>query len=184
MSGCDYDKPKFTVFMGGEGGMKEMTPEEVRAIDSVKQAELKSDMDKLDREKREKFKADMCRLLENCVLEPLNDRILVLPELMDISASVAKTVIRDDGTVGKILGTDSTKKNAKRATNKGIVLASGPGLQLATGEFIKPCVEKGDTIMYEQFGYSEVYIDGILCHVTRAGDVMGRAKNGELLAGF
>jgi co-chaperonin GroES (HSP10) len=130
-----------------------------------------------EEQQKKEYEGSLKELLESCPLKPLNDRVIVFPER--VGAYDKKT---DSG----IIVIDSVKKNAKKATNKGTVLGVGEGLILATGEKIVPNCSVGDVIMYEQFGYSEVYLNNNLCHVVRAGDILGKADSsqGKRVAGF
>ena len=190
MSGVDYEKKSFSVTMG----TSEISEEERASIAKANQERVdaeREDFLKREDEKMDEYNRGVQWLLDNNFFEPLNDRVLVVPEKVSSFGNKTKDVVNEvTGKTVKLLLADEMKKNAKKATNKGVVIAVGPGLQLPSGEFIRPNVDKGDTIMYEQFGYSELYLipDGdlkeILCHVTRAGDILGRSKHGDKMAGF
>lgn len=175
MGGTEYEKKSFKVDMGVKA--PEMSGEEIQKIADERMREARNDAIKQEDEELKKYREGLDALLSSCPFDPLNDRVLVYPE---------RVGLYDKKTKSGIIVIDSIKKNAKKATNKGVVLAVGPGLTLVTGEVIKPSCSKGDVVMYEQFGYSEVYIGDSLCHVCRAGDLLGKASrdSSERLAGF
>jgi co-chaperonin GroES (HSP10) len=159
----------------------EMSGEEINRLAEEKAREARSEILEKEKNDREEYEAALNALLKDSPFTPLNDRILVFPERV---GSV------DKKTESGLIIIDSIKKNAKKATNKGTVLCAGPGLKLPTGEFVSPPCATGDVVMYEQFGYSEVFlkVNGKewLCHVCRAGDILGKSSSAQAnrVAGF
>lgn len=158
--------------------------EERRKASEAAHERLRKEIDEAETEDQKKYLQELEWLLTNNTTEPLNDSILIFPERVGVFGNKKKDIKKDDGSIAKLIIEDGIKKNAKKATNKGTVIAVGPGLMLQTGEFIRASCEKGDVVMYQQFGFSEVYINGSLCHVARAGDLLLKAKDGKGLAGF
>jgi len=62
----------------------------------------------------------------------------------------------EDKTSGGIVLPDSAKKRPQEAE----VLAVGPGRVLDSGETAPMAVKKGDTVIYPEYGGTEVKIDG------------------------
>ncbi len=82
--------------------------------------------------------------------KPLEDRILV--EIEETSSKTASGIIIPD--------------NAKEKSQKGTILAVGPGLPN------KPTVVKvGDTILYGKFSGSEIEIEGKMFLLMREADI-------------
>ena len=78
-------------------------------------------------------------------IQPLGDRIVVLPAANDEKVSASGIIIPD--TVGK-------EKPAK-----GKVVAVGPG-RYDDGELVPMQVKVGQTVLFSKYGYDEVKIDG------------------------
>ena len=89
-------------------------------------------------------------------LNPLGDRI------------VLKRSEAAEKTKGGIVLPDPAKEKPTR----GKVLAVGPGRFTETGEVIKPTVKKGDEVLFERYGGTEVEVDGEEVIVVRESEIL------------
>lgn len=89
-------------------------------------------------------------------LRPLNDRVIV-KRLEEERTSPGGIVIPDSATEKPI---------------KGEVLAVGPGKRDDDGDYIKPDVKAGDTVLFGKYSGTEVKIDGQEVVVMREDDIM------------
>jgi len=93
-------------------------------------------------------------------LEPLFDRVV-------IERAEASEV-----TKGGIHIPDAAKEKPTR----GKVLAVGPGRVADNGETIKPVVAKGDEVLYERYGGTEIEIDDEKFVVVRESEILAICK--------
>ena len=89
-------------------------------------------------------------------LRPLHDRVLV-KRLEEERTSPCGIVIPDSAAEKPI---------------KGEVLAVGPGKRDDDGDYIKPDVKVGDTVLFGKYSGTEVKVDGQDVVVMREDDIM------------
>ena len=77
-------------------------------------------------------------------LKPLGDRVIV--EIVDEPQTTASGIVLPD--------------TAKEKSQKGKVIAVGPGKVLDNGERAPIEVSEGDTVMFAKYGGTEVTLDG------------------------
>jgi len=77
-------------------------------------------------------------------LKPLGDRVIV--EIVDEPQTTASGIVLPD--------------TAKEKSQKGKVIAVGPGKMLDSGERAVLEVSEGDTVMFAKYGGTEVTLDG------------------------
>ena len=78
------------------------------------------------------------------MLQPLGDRVLIKP--MEAEEKSAGGIILPE--------------KAQEKPREGKVIAVGPGKLLDTGERRKMSVKKGDTVVYTEFGGTEITYEG------------------------
>ena len=175
-----WEKPR--MFFAGPGSPVDESEEAIAGRKRVYDAECekrRKEIEETEDTDAKKYLEELDSLLTSCPCEPLNDSILVFPERVGLIGNKKKEITTDTGKKVTLLIDDTQRKNAKKATNKGTVIAVGPGLQLPTGEFIAAGCKKGDVVMYQQFGFAEVFVNGSLCHVTRSGDLLLKRTMGN-----
>lgn len=170
--GCEYENKSFSVAMGGSDAPTDQ--EATNKAFQDRQLALLAQAAENEKAAINQHEEEVKKLTDTCFFEPLNDRILVVPALLETHGGRLKDVKKEDGSVVAIYKPDEVKKNSKKATNQGTVVQVGPGQHLHDGTFIKMNVKQGDEIMYEQFGFSEVNVQDVYCHVIRMEDVLGR----------
>ena len=89
-------------------------------------------------------------------VKPLDDRVLV------------KQSQAEERTAGGIVLPDT----AKEKPQKGVVVATGPGKMLDSGQRGKMSLKKGDEIYYAKYTGTEVKIDGEEYVILRESDVL------------
>ena len=89
-------------------------------------------------------------------LQPLGDRIVVLPKDEDESRTPSGLVIPD---------------TAKEKPQLGEVLAVGPG-EYQDGQRVPLDIEVGDMVVYSKYGGTEVKYEGTEYLILRAGDAL------------
>lgn len=77
-------------------------------------------------------------------LKPLGDRVIV--EIVEEPQTTASGIVLPD--------------TAKEKSQRGKVIAVGPGKLLDSGERASPEVSEGDTVMFAKYGGTEVTLDG------------------------
>ncbi len=77
-------------------------------------------------------------------LKPLGDRVIV--EIIDEPQTTASGIVLPD--------------TAKEKSQRGNVIAVGPGRMLDNGERAALEVNEGDTVMFAKYGGTEVTLDG------------------------
>ncbi len=77
-------------------------------------------------------------------LKPLGDRVIV--EIIDEPQTTASGIVLPD--------------TAKEKSQRGNVIAVGPGRMLDSGERAALEVNEGDTVMFAKYGGTEVTLDG------------------------
>ena len=77
-------------------------------------------------------------------LKPLGDRVIV--EVVDEPQTTASGIVLPD--------------TAKEKSQRGTVIAVGPGKLLDNGERAAVEVSEGDTVMFAKYGGTEVTLDG------------------------
>ncbi len=77
-------------------------------------------------------------------LKPLGDRVIV--EILDEPQTTASGIVLPD--------------TAKEKSQRGTVIAVGPGKLLDSGERAVVEVSEGDTVMFAKYGGTEVTLDG------------------------
>ena len=91
-------------------------------------------------------------------IEPLEDRIVV-----EVDEA-------DDVTRGGIVLADTAKEKSQRGT----VLAVGPGRLLDNGQIGDMSLDPGDRVLFARYGGVDVEIDGEEFKIMREPDVLGR----------
>ena len=90
-------------------------------------------------------------------IRPLHDRILV------------KRVKEEETTKGGIIIPDTAKEKPIEAK----VVAVGTGRILDSGEIRPLAVRKGDLVLFDKYGGTEVKIDGVEHLILREDDILG-----------
>ena len=90
-------------------------------------------------------------------LTPLSNHVLIKP------------LEREKTTEGGIVLPDT----AKEKPTKGTVIAVGPGKKNEDGEIIPVSVQKGQTILFREYGFNEVEIDGEEYMVGTEDNILG-----------
>ena len=89
-------------------------------------------------------------------IQPLNDHILVEP-------------IREEKKKGGIILPDTVEKER---SEKGKVIAVGPGKRDKDGKRVSVDVKRGDVVLFTKYSPSEVKVDGKEYLVIREDDVL------------
>lgn len=97
-------------------------------------------------------------------ITPLGDRVLVQP--------LTKEETERTSAAGIILPESS--ENEK--TQKGKVIAVGPGRRDENGEHIPVAVSVGDHILFSRYGYDEVEVDGEEYYVVSEPNILATIK--------
>ena len=92
--------------------------------------------------------------------KPLDDRVLVEP------------LEAEDTTTGGIVLPEA----AKEKPQQGRVVAVGPGARLDDGSRAPLAVQVGDTVVYGQYGGTDVTLDGTDYKVLRESDILAKVK--------
>ncbi len=90
-------------------------------------------------------------------MQPLGDRIVVLPTKKEEVAAISGIIIPD--TVNK-------EKPAK-----GKVVAVGPG-RYDDGDLLPMSVKVGQTVLFSKYGYDEVKVDGVDYYILPESQVL------------
>lgn len=93
-------------------------------------------------------------------LKPLNDRVLVEP------------LEAEEKTAGGIILPDA----AREKPTKGRVLAVGPGALRDDGSRAPMSVAVGDTVIYSQYGGTDVKLEEGDCKILREADLLAKTK--------
>lgn len=97
------------------------------------------------------------------MIQPIDDRILVLPD-----------EVRDDVTAAGILvKVKSTVESQKQLGNTGVIVAIGPGKKGRDGNRIPLCVEAGQRIAFGEFQHKECHWEGKRYLIIQEADVCG-----------
>jgi chaperonin GroES len=89
-------------------------------------------------------------------LKPLGDRVIV--EVLDEPQTTASGIVLPD--------------TAKEKSQKGKVIAVGPGKLLDNGERAVLEVSEGDTVMFAKYGGTEVSLDGKELMILQERDII------------
>lgn len=89
-------------------------------------------------------------------LKPLGDRVIV--EVVDEPQTTASGIVLPD--------------TAKEKSQKGKVIAVGPGKLLDNGERAVLEVSEGDTVMFAKYGGTEVSLDGKELMILQERDII------------
>ena len=89
-------------------------------------------------------------------LKPLGDRVIV--EVVDEPQTTASGIVLPD--------------TAKEKSQKGKVIAVGPGRLLDSGERAALEVSEGDTVMFAKYGGTEVTLDGKELMILQERDII------------
>lgn len=89
------------------------------------------------------------------MIELFSDRVLVVQEQPE--QTTASGIIIPD--------------SAKAQPLKGVVYASGKGIN---NEPMCDSAHKGDTVLFDNFRYPEVEVDGVKCLLMRQSDIIGK----------
>jgi chaperonin GroES len=90
------------------------------------------------------------------MIKPLSDHILVEP-------------VREEKKKGGIILPDTIEKER---SEKGKVIAVGPGKRDKDGKYIPIDVEKGDVVLFTKYSPNEVKVDGKEYLIIREDDVL------------
>lgn len=94
-------------------------------------------------------------------ISPLGDRVVIEP-IEEDEKSAAGIVIPDTAS--------------KERPQKGKVLAVGPGKLGDDNERVKPEVKDGDTVLFTQYGPTEVKVDGKEVLIASEADILAILK--------
>ena len=94
-------------------------------------------------------------------LKPLNDKVILEP------------IAGNETTASGIVLPDTAEKDK---TQKGKVLAVGPGKLNDSGSRVEIGVAEGDTVIFKEYGPDEVKIDGQEYLIVSAEDIMAIIK--------
>ncbi|NNJ27318.1 co-chaperone GroES [Alienimonas chondri] len=91
-------------------------------------------------------------------LNPLDDRVVIEP------------LEAEETTAGGIVLPDAAKEKSQR----GKVLAVGPGKLLDSGERSPVGVEVGDEVLFGKYGGTEIEVDGKDVKILREADILAK----------
>ncbi|QDU79274.1 10 kDa chaperonin [Polystyrenella longa] len=91
-------------------------------------------------------------------LKPLDDRIVV------------KQIEAEETTAGGIVLPDAAKEKSQR----GEVVALGPGRLLDSGERCPIGLEVGDQVLFGKYGGSDIEVDGEEVKILRESDILAK----------
>ena len=91
-------------------------------------------------------------------IRPLDDRIVVEP------------LDAEETTAGGILLPDSSREKSQRGT----VVAVGPGKLLDSGERGEVAVSVGDEVIFGKYGGTEIEVDGNEVKILRESDILAK----------
>lgn len=94
-------------------------------------------------------------------IQPLADRIVVLPVLKDEAVSASGIIIPDTAT--------------KEKPAKGKVVAVGPG-RYDDGDLLPMSVKVGQTVLFTKYGYDEVKVEGETYYILPESQVLAIVK--------
>lgn len=90
-------------------------------------------------------------------VKPLHDRVLI------------KRLEEENKTAGGIIIPDNSQEKPAR----GEVVEAGEGLRSANGDLMPMAVKKGDKVLFEKYGHSEVKIEGQEYLIMRESSILG-----------
>lgn len=93
-------------------------------------------------------------------LEPLDDRVVILPAKAETQ------------TPGGIVIPDVAKEKSQR----GEVLAVGPGRLLESGQRVALLVKPGDVVLFQRYAGTEIEVDGQTVKVLKESDVLAKLE--------
>lgn len=91
-------------------------------------------------------------------ISPLGDRVVIEP------------IDEDETSASGIVIPDTASKEKPQ---KGKVVAVGPG-KLDHGTMVKPSVKAGDTVLFTQYGPTEVKLDGKEVLIASESDILAK----------
>ena len=98
-----------------------------------------------------------------CPIEPLGDRVIILPQE------------EEEQMYGNIVVPDTGKEKPEMGT----VLAVGPGRITNDGAIIQNQLKEGQIVMVPKFGAQTVVVEGETYIIASENDVLGIIKNKE-----
>jgi chaperonin GroES len=107
-----------------------------------------------------KFRGGSRPMLSNA--ECVHDRVLVRPAR------------KSNSTSSGILTVYSNENSQSSASEEGVVVKTGPGLETATGKVIAMPVTSGDHVRYRKYHAEELKLDGEDFVVVRASDLLAK----------
>lgn len=93
-------------------------------------------------------------------IKPLDNRVVIKP------------IEAESKTKGGIVLPDT----AKEKSQKGEIVAVGPGRLLDSGERAKPGVSKGDKVLFGKYAGTEVKIDGQEYVIMKEDEILGKIE--------
>ncbi|MCE9583043.1 MAG: co-chaperone GroES [Planctomycetes bacterium] len=93
-------------------------------------------------------------------IKPLDNRVVIKP------------IEAESKTKGGIVLPDT----AKEKSQKGEIVAVGPGRLLDSGERAKPGVAKGDKVLFGKYAGTEVKIDGQEYVIMKEDEILGKIE--------
>ena len=94
-------------------------------------------------------------------IDPLSDRIMVMPEEAD--EKTASGIILPD--------------TAKEKPQMGKILAAGPGKVSENGNVVKMTLKAGDRVLYGKYSGTEVTLDDNEVLIMRESDILAKYNN-------
>ena len=91
-------------------------------------------------------------------LKPLDDRVVVQP------------VEAEEVTAGGIVLPDAAQEKSQR----GEVVAVGPGHLLETGERCPTGLEIGDQVLFGKYGGTDIEVEGVEVKILRESDILAK----------
>ena len=91
-------------------------------------------------------------------LKPLDDRVVVEP--MDAETTTAGGIVLPD--------------TAKEKSQRGTVVAVGPGRLLDNGERCKVAVGVGDSVLFSKYGGTDIEVEGKDVKILRESDILAK----------
>lgn len=107
-----------------------------------------------------KFRGGSRPILAN--VECVHDRVLIRPTR------------KSNSTSSGILTVYSNDNSQSSASEEGVIVKTGPGLETATGKVIKMPVVPGDHVRYRKFHTEELKLDGEDFVVVRASELLAK----------
>ncbi|NUN48897.1 MAG: co-chaperone GroES [Candidatus Brocadiae bacterium] len=93
-------------------------------------------------------------------IKPLDNRVVIRP------------IEAESKTKGGIVLPDT----AKEKSQKGEIVAAGPGRLLESGERAKMSIQKGDKVLFGKYAGTEVKIDGQEYVIMKEDEVLGKIE--------